>query len=52
MTLRLELRGITKQYPSVRANDGVSLKVEPGQIHAVQFKSEGHALRSCDSVDC
>ena len=35
MTLRLELRGITKQYPSVRANDGVSLKVEPGQIHAV-----------------
>jgi len=35
MTLRLELRGITKQYPSVRANDGVSLQVEPGQIHAV-----------------
>ncbi|MGC4062256.1 MAG: ABC transporter ATP-binding protein [Aquabacterium sp.] len=35
MTLRLELRGITKQYPSVRANDGVSLKVEAGQIHAV-----------------
>ncbi len=35
MTLRLELRGITKQYPSVRANDGVSLQVAPGQIHAV-----------------
>jgi ABC-type uncharacterized transport system ATPase subunit len=35
MTLRLELRGITKQYPSVRANDGVSLKVRPGEIHAV-----------------
>jgi len=33
--LRLELRGITKQYPSVRANDGVSLRVAPGQIHAV-----------------
>ena len=32
---RLELRGITKQYPAVRANDKVSLRVEPGQIHAV-----------------
>jgi general nucleoside transport system ATP-binding protein len=32
---RLELRGITKQYPAVRANDGVSLRVAPGQIHAV-----------------
>ena len=35
MTLRLELRHITKQYPSVRANDAVSLKVRPGEIHAV-----------------
>ncbi|MCH8180180.1 MAG: ABC transporter ATP-binding protein [Proteobacteria bacterium] len=33
--LRLELRGICKQYPGVRANDGVSLKVRPGEIHAV-----------------
>ena len=33
--LRLELRGISKQYPAVRANDGVSLRVAPGQIHAV-----------------
>ena len=33
--LRLELRGISKQYPAVRANDGVSLRVEPGAIHAV-----------------
>ncbi len=33
--LRLQLSGITKQYPGVRANDGVSLSVEPGQIHAV-----------------
>ncbi len=33
--LRLELTGITKQYPAVRANDGVDLRVEPGQIHAV-----------------
>ena len=33
--LRLELRGISKQYPAVRANDGVSLRVKPGEIHAV-----------------
>ena len=33
--LRLELSGISKQYPAVRANDGVSLCVAPGQIHAV-----------------
>ncbi len=33
--LRLELSGITKQYPAVRANDGVSLRVKPGEIHAV-----------------
>ena len=33
--LRLELTGITKQYPAVRANDAVNLRVAPGQIHAV-----------------
>ncbi|WP_395704036.1 ABC transporter ATP-binding protein [Aquabacterium sp.] len=33
--LRLELVGISKQYPAVRANDQVSLRVAPGQIHAV-----------------
>nr|WP_118181427.1 ABC transporter ATP-binding protein [Paraburkholderia phosphatilytica] len=32
---RLALAGITKQYPSVRANDDVSLVVAPGEIHAV-----------------
>jgi len=35
VTPRLELTGISKQYPSVRANDGVSLAVQPGAIHAV-----------------
>ncbi|HEY1392914.1 MAG TPA: ABC transporter ATP-binding protein, partial [Methylibium sp.] len=35
MPLRLELVGISKQYPAVKANDGVSLRVAPGQIHAV-----------------
>ena len=33
--LRLELQGITKDYPAVRANDNVNLQVAPGQIHAV-----------------
>jgi general nucleoside transport system ATP-binding protein len=33
--LRLELQDITKVYPGVRANDGVCLQVEAGEIHAV-----------------
>jgi simple sugar transport system ATP-binding protein len=35
MTTRLALKGITKEYPSVIANDGVDLAVLPGEIHAV-----------------
>jgi general nucleoside transport system ATP-binding protein len=33
--MRLELVGISKQYPAVKANDRVSLRVKPGEIHAV-----------------
>jgi ABC-type uncharacterized transport system ATPase subunit len=32
---RLVLRGITKRYPSVLANDAVDLCVSVGEIHAV-----------------
>ncbi len=32
---RLELKGISKAYPSVVANDAIDLRVYPGQIHAV-----------------
>ncbi|MBT9494737.1 MAG: ABC transporter ATP-binding protein [Paucibacter sp.] len=32
---RLQLTGISKQYPAVKANDGIDLVVAPGQIHAV-----------------
>ncbi|MEJ6020638.1 ABC transporter ATP-binding protein [Ramlibacter sp. PS4R-6] len=34
-TPRLQLEGITKRYPAVVANDGVSLTVMPGETHAV-----------------
>jgi ABC-type uncharacterized transport system ATPase subunit len=33
--MQLELRGITKQFGSLTANDHISLKVEPGQIHSL-----------------
>ena len=33
--LRLELIDISKQYPAVKANDRVNLRVQPGEIHAV-----------------
>ncbi|HFD17114.1 MAG TPA: ABC transporter ATP-binding protein [Rhodospirillales bacterium] len=32
---RLELRGITKRFPGVLANDHVDLEVRPGEIHAL-----------------
>ena len=32
---RLDLRGITKSYPGCLANDGIDLRVEPGQVHAL-----------------
>ncbi len=32
---RLQLQGISKQYPGVKANDDISLQVMPGEIHAV-----------------
>ncbi len=35
LTPLLELEGITKAYPGCRANDGVALRVERNQIHAL-----------------
>ncbi|MBE7732461.1 ABC transporter ATP-binding protein [Devosia sp. CC-YST696] len=35
MPSRLELSGITKQFPGVLANDNVSFAVRPGEIHAL-----------------
>src|SRR5689334_24992850 len=31
----LEMRGITKRYPGVIANDHIDLEVRPGEIHAL-----------------
>jgi ABC-type uncharacterized transport system ATPase subunit len=31
----LEMRGITKRYPGVLANDNINLDVRPGEIHAL-----------------
>jgi simple sugar transport system ATP-binding protein len=33
--MRVELRGITKRFPGVLANEDVSLTFEPGQVHAL-----------------
>ena len=31
----LEMRGVTKRYPGVLANDNIDLEVRPGEIHAL-----------------
>jgi general nucleoside transport system ATP-binding protein len=33
--LRLQLVGVSKSFPGVRANDNVNLSVKPGEIHAL-----------------
>ena len=35
MSPRLEVKGVTKQFPGVLANDAVDFSVEPGEIHAL-----------------
>src|SRR3982751_1895443 len=35
LPFRLSLRGITKRFPGVLANDDISFSVKPGEIHAL-----------------
>ena len=35
MATAIELKGITKRFPGVIANDNVNLTVEKGEIHAI-----------------
>ncbi len=34
-TAQLELRGISKSFPGIRANDAISMAIAPGEIHAL-----------------
>ncbi len=34
-TSQLELKGITKRYPGVLANDSIDLSIQPGEVHAL-----------------
>ena len=36
----LEMRGITKEFPGVKALDGVSLTVRPGTVHALMGEND------------
>jgi len=35
VTVELELRGISKRYPGVVANDAIDLLVTTGEVHAI-----------------
>ena len=41
----LEMQGISKSFPGVRALDDVTLKVRPGSVHDLYQSSLGHHTR-------
>ena len=48
MTPRIEVRGATKRFPGVLANDHVDFSVEPGEIHALLGEKLGDVVRYLD----
>ncbi len=46
----LELRDITKRFGDVLANDGVSIAVRPGTIHAIVGENGAGKSRRCVSL--
>ena len=42
----LEMRNITKEFPGVKALDGVSLTVRPGTVHALMGDRKSTRLNS------
>ena len=44
MVPRLELRGVTKRFPGVLANDNVNLTIKPGEIHALLGENGGREV--------
>lgn len=36
---RLEMRGVSKSFPGVKALDQVNLKVRPGTVHALMERT-------------
>ena len=45
---RLEMRGVKKTFPGVKALDGVNLRVRPGTVHALM--GENGAGKSTDEM--
>ena len=49
---RLEMRGVVKQFPGVKALDHAQLKLRPGTVHALMGEMEefaGH-MEVCNAI--
>ena len=46
----LEMKGVVKEFPGVRALDGVNLKVRPGKVHVICGENGGKTV-SCHTSE-